>query len=136
VGESTVHARLRDALVAWFVDTHGADIKPYLLVDNSSLKAGNCPPSIAGYIPDVYLGIGPGRALTVGEAKTPADLETKHSRAQLMGFLSHLADHPGSRLVVAVPWYTVNQAKSLLRHLQERTNSHAVKLVILEKLSG
>lgn len=136
MGESEIHAGLRDALVAWFVRMYGPDIKSYLLIDDASFEVGTCPPSVAGYIPDVYLGIAPGRGPMIGEAKTAPDLETKHSRAQFKGFLTHLAQYPNSRLVVAVPWYTVNQAKSLIWHLQERCNARAVTLVVLEKLPG
>lgn len=136
MGESKAHISLRDAIVRWLEEQFGRSEVSSALTDDPGLFPRNSPPLIGGYIPDVFLRRPVRGVLIIGEAKTSRDLETKHSREQFAGYFKYLSHHPGSILVVAVPWYTVNQAKSLLWHIQRRCNADGVSIVVLEKLPG
>ena len=61
-----------------------------ILVREDALRPlrGERPPKLAGFMPDVYATDVPTTKTLVGEAKTAADLETKHSRAQISAFQS------------------------------------------------
>lgn len=136
MGESVTHARLRKALASWAEDNYGREACASMLIDDPSTCPGNFPPNIEGYVPDMFLRTSTSQQLIIGEAKSPGDLETRHSREQLAAYLRYLALHPNSVFVIAVPWFVVNQAKSLIWSIQKRNNALNVNLVFLEKLPG
>lgn len=136
MGESVAHANLRTALVSWIENNFGRDICACVLVDAPDTRPGNFPPNIEGYVPDMYLRIPINQQLIIGEAKSAGDLETRHSREQLAAYLRYLALYPNSIFIIAVPWFVVNQAKSLIWSIQKRNNASNVNLVFLEKLPG
>lgn len=82
-------------------------------------------------MPDVFLRSEKARRAVVGEAKTGRDLETRHSRAQLLAYLMFLRDYSNGLLVVSVPWPSVIQARSLLAHIQ-RSNGLSVPTLVLD----
>jgi hypothetical protein len=59
---------------------------------------------VNGYVPDAYVyEAGPYR-LVLGEAKTAADIDTRHSADQIKAFIKYCQMIGSSLLVLAVPW--------------------------------
>jgi len=107
-----------------------------ILVASPDSPPDNLPPCVAGRIPDVFAQNSKLNHVVIGEAKTASDIETQRSRKQFADYLRFLAAQEESMLIVAVPWYCVNQVRSLLRSIQGRTNTHHVKITVLDKLPG
>jgi len=68
-------------------------------------------------MPDVYATDVPTTMTLIGEAKTAADLDTRHSRAQIAAFLQYLAHTPGGLFILAVPVSVKPRARWVLREL-------------------
>jgi len=93
---------------------------------------GERPPKVAGFIPDVYASNVPTTMMLIGEAKTAADLETKHSRAQIAAFLKYLALTPGGLFVLAVPVAVKPRARWLLRELVQSFGPDAPQTEVID----
>lgn len=136
MSESLVHQTLVKCLFDWLSRNIEDGHQAVILCDLPREGAPERPPQIGGFVPDTYCKL-PRSGLTyVGEAKTTRDLETERSRRQLEAFLSYLAQIGKGVLVVAVPWHTVNRARSLVRLLKAKTNTSLVEVVILDQLPG
>lgn len=107
-----------------------------ILVASPSSSINACPPNIGGSVPDVFAQSAMLSVTIIGEAKTATDVETLRSRKQFADYLRFLANQENPLLVIAVPWQCVNQAKTLLRSIQRKTNTDHVKVQVLEKLPG
>lgn len=71
------------------------------------------PPSVARHSPDVIGARSEDPILCVGEAKTPGDLRSRHTREQLRDF----ASLPDSLVIVAVPRSAIGSLRETLREL-------------------
>jgi len=136
MAESECHRRLTQALVRWVADDQLGGDPSLILVDDAFAGKRGFPPVIGGFRPDVYLAPGKSNVLVIGEAETAKDLERNHTVAQLSAFLGYCVSYPGALVVVAVPWYVVRCARSLLRHLQQRCCAETVRTVAIERLDG
>jgi hypothetical protein len=103
-----------------------------ILHDLPGLIGCDKPPKLGAFRPDLYAANAPTTRVIVGEAKTAVDLETSHSRQQLVAFLKHLALYPGSTLVLAVPWSSKVRAKQMLIILSKETDSTQTHLVVID----
>jgi hypothetical protein len=136
MSESVRHMKLVRSLVAWVAGKYFDGDSGHILVDSPEGLLSGRPPPLGGFVPDVYAEqLGP-RSVVVGEAKTPRDLESRHTQAQLLAFLGYCAQLPGSVLVLAVPWPMTRFAKSLLRVLQQQHQLKGTRTVVLEQLEG
>jgi hypothetical protein len=135
MGESLTHMRLVERLARWISDTYLGGSDRCLRVDLPSCIAGSRPPCIGPYVPDVYACEAAERGVIVGEAKTAQDLDSPHTHAQFAAFLEHCSLHPGSVLVIAVPWDCVRHAASILRSLRRRAGTEGVDTAVIERLS-
>ena len=134
--ESATHLGLVQHLVSW-VEAHCRSEQDSLLfVDDPSRAATDKPPSICGYMPDVYWKTRRGHSVLIGEAKSAYDVESRHSRKQFASFIAHLSSVEKGTLLIAVPWHVVPQAKSLIRVIQRDTGSITVRTIFLEYLPG
>lgn len=133
--ESATHSRLVQHLLEW-VQMNISQDNTLVLVDLPSTPPGDKPPAIGGFHPDLYCRLHDGLQVLIGEAKTAGDIDTRHSREQFRAFLLYLTQYPAGTLLIAVPWFVVNQAKTVIRALQRTTNTHGVRLVFLEQLPG
>ena len=136
MGESTTHARLVEELVLWLGREVSKTPGAAIYADTPSTRRGEKPPAIGAYTPDVFCRTLGGSCVFIGEAKTADDIEPRHTREQLLTFLMYLRDHGSGTLVIAVPWHAVNQAKWLIRALQNATATASVQTVYLQKLPG
>ncbi|WP_428623819.1 hypothetical protein, partial [Sedimenticola sp.] len=89
---SLAHEELIALILKW-LDTKviGPDAQVYC--DRVGILGGPKPRKIAGYIPDVICTIPSIEHTIICDAKTPKDLETKHSKDQLEAFADYLATH-------------------------------------------
>jgi hypothetical protein len=94
------------------------------------------PPTIEGFMPDVWAKNFRKGLTIVGEAKTNNDIENRHSANQLSAFLRFCDRNRPSQLVIAVPWMMVNCAKGFVGYLKRRTETEDVPVVFLEMLPG
>ena len=136
MAESSIHQALVERLLQWMQRSISNSDSTVVLVDSPTAAAGNRPPAIAGYNPDVFCRAIGGEHILIGEAKTAGDIENKHSRDQFRAFLVYLKQCQSGTLVVAVPWHAVGQVISLIRFLQRETDTMGVKAIFLDKLPG
>ena len=130
--ESARHARLVEAIVAHAEHRLGKATDILVREDAVRPRRGERPPKLAGFTPDVYATDVPTTMTLVGEAKTPADLETKHSRAQIAAFLEYLAYTPGGLFVLAVPVAVKPRARWVLRELGRPLGADAPQTVVID----
>lgn len=136
MAESDVHIRLVRNLVTWANTTLKPDHHSKIFVDLPETTPGDKPPQLLGFSPDLYCEASVQRAIFVGEAKTARDLETRHSKEQFAAYLRYLGLHERGCLIVAVPWYAVPRARSIVRSLQRLTGMSSVSTVFLDQLAG
>jgi hypothetical protein len=111
--ETEQHVRLVETLAAEIRARHGGLYSLTLFVDLPSFRRDR-PRVIGGFVPDVFAVDAPETCRIIGEAKTPIDLETDRSRAQIEAFLGHLSRFPNSNFYLAVPLLYRNRAETLL----------------------
>ena len=88
--ESATHARLVRAILE-FIDRDFHSLTEIAVRDDSSAPVRDeRPPSVGGFVPDVYATDVPTTATLIGEAKTRRDLEAVHSQEQIAAFLEYL----------------------------------------------
>lgn len=133
MGVSDTHINLVKAMARWVSQNCQPSESAVMLLDLPEAASGDHPPRIGGYIPDLYIKSG---RVILGEAKTPQDVETKHSREQYANYFKHLSQYPNSLFIIAVPWHCVPLAKSLIRRVQKDIDAVHVHTMFLEKLSG
>lgn len=131
-GESSLHTHLVERLLEVVRKEHRPPRGLLVLADHPSF-GGNRPPSIGGFLPDVFASDLPATFEVLGEAKTMPDLETERSARQLRAFLDHLCVRPGSMFYLAVPPFNAARARAFLLKLQ--TPLHApVKVRVIDGL--
>lgn len=130
--ESARHARLVDAIVAHAEHHLGRIADIVVREDAVRPRRGERPPNLAGFTPDVYATDVPTTTTLIGEAKTKADLETKHSRAQIAAFLKYLAHTPGSLFVLAVPVDVKPRARWVLKELGRPLGADAPRTEVID----
>ena len=116
-GESELHRRLVERLVDAVRRDHNPPRGLLVLADHPDFGADR-PPSIGGFLPDLFASDLPATFEIIGEAKTVPDLETDRSARQLRGFLDHLCLRPRPFFYLTVPPFWGQRARSLLRSLQ------------------
>jgi hypothetical protein len=117
-GESLFHVRLVERLIAHVRTRHCPPRGLLVLADHYTYGA-NRPPNIGRYTPDLYASDLPVTFEVLGEAKTPSDLETPRSAAQIAAFLDHLSFRPRSSFYLSVPPFAKSRARAVLARLQQ-----------------
>lgn len=117
MAESGTHARLVEEIIAFAGRELGGLAQIAVRDDSVRPLRGERPPRIGGHVPDVYAVDVPTTHTLIGEAKTKADLETEHTRRQLISYLDYLAVTPGGILVLAVSLVASATAKRLITQL-------------------
>lgn len=134
--ESDQHRRLVQLLQDWVAAAYFSGDSGPILVDSGDSNRHSKPPTICGFVPDLYARRDLVGGIIIGEAKTPSDLENYHTRAQLAAFLGKCAEDASSVLVVATPWHSERIAKAVLRHVQRHTDLDDVNAIVLEQLGA
>jgi len=133
MGVSDIHINLVKELGIWVKQNCLPSEHHSMLLDLPETTLGNNPPIIGGFIPDLYM---KSNRVIIGEAKTAGDLERQHTKDQLSAYIKHLNQQHESILIIAVPWYRVPLAKSIVRNLLKRLDATRITAVFLEKLPG
>ncbi len=90
MSESSAHVALVAAIVSWIDNYTEISRTMAVLVDQPQVR--DCiPPNINGNIPDVFASSSTDNFALIGEAKTVTDIESRHSRRQLVAYLTFLA---------------------------------------------
>jgi hypothetical protein len=136
MAESERHIALVKSLVDcvtrdYFHGYHGG-----VLVDASWCNKHGKPPAIGDYVPDVYGEADDPKIIVLGEAKTAADVENRHTREQLTAFLLFCAMSDVSVLVLAVPWHMSRFVRQMVKRLAIQNRAEHVKCVVLDGLEG
>lgn len=133
MGLSNTHIELVRAIANWVIVNCSENEHASILLDLPECASSNKPFTINGYTPDMYI-----KSLRriLGEAKTRLDIETNHSRAQYSAYLNHLKQYENSIMVIAVPWFAVPQARSLINSIKATQDAMNVETIFIEKLPG
>ena len=134
MAESDLHKSLVDIMYHWIQREWFDEDNGQVFVDDGDCSTGPRPPSVFGHRPDVYGLLIGSTGVIVGEAKTPADLETHRSLEQLSAYLRYCAVRPGSRLIVAVPWTHEASARSLLAAIKRTNGTEHVQTIVMRQL--
>lgn len=111
------HETLVKMILSW-LDQQGLGGEAQVFTDTVGTLGSAKPRKINGYIPDVYCEIPRLGHTIIGDAKTPNDLETRHTKAQLEAYADYLATHRTSgELVVATRFEWASSARSILKNL-------------------
>lgn len=92
------------------------------------------PPVIISSVPDVYAITLDKKKVVIGEAETEKGLLDKHTENQIKDLIIGCSDYDDALLVIAVPWYMVARAKTIMKQLKKELKAEHVKTVVLEKL--
>lgn len=114
---SQTHEELVEMILKWLDQKDlGPDAQVYC--DNIGVLGGAKPKKIGGYVPDLICTIPSIKHTIIGDAKTPKDLETRHSKAQLEAFAEYLAaNNTTGELVIATRFEWAPCARSILNNL-------------------
>ena len=134
MAESSNHILLVNHLKSWVIEKFLDGDEGKIFVDHPDSNSCQRPPIMNGFIPDIYVPSGPYGLMIIGEAKTARDLERKHSQNQFEQFLNKCAEVNNSLFIIAVPWYSVRLAESILKYLKNKSNAGMVTTEVLEKL--
>lgn len=136
MSESSTHASLVQALIAFAGRELGALADLAVREDGVRPLRGERPPRINGYVPDVFATDVPTTSTLVGEAKTRADLETDRSQGQISAFLAYLAQTPGGIFVLGVPPSAVATGRRLVERLNAPYAAAGTRTYVIDESSA
>lgn len=132
--ESASHKRLVDELTEWIRTEYDDNKGLFIWTDSPQDGTSKAPIRIEGFVPDVYAKFLSQPRQIIGEAKTPRDLDTKHTEKQLTAFIRYCSKNKGAFLVLAVPWDYVRYARSLIKYWKRLHQAENVEAIVLEML--
>jgi hypothetical protein len=104
------------------------------LIECDSMNTQKPTKIIGGYIPDVFFVYRD--TLIIGEAKTEADFERRHSKEQYDAYIHECCNFEGKAfLIIAVPWNMILTAKNYFRRLKARAGFSG-EIIILNNIGG
>lgn len=115
-------------------EASGSELACY--VDGPVQAVAAAPPLLAGYRPDVYAVAFNSRRVLLGEAKTPGDIDNRHTRSQLAVYFEHLLHEAHGEVWMAVPLTSVGTAMRVCRSVRLRLDATQIPLVITGWLLG
>ena len=95
--------------------------------------SGNCSAVrvIGNFVPDLYYECD--GLLVIGEAKTEADFDKKHSRAQFNAYIQQCKLHEGRAIfIISVPWQLLITAKNYFRLKRKQVDIN-FEIVVLDE---
>ena len=134
MAESDLHRQLVGCLHAYMTATRTSELACY--VDNPAQGVVATPPLLSGYRPDLYAVEHETRRVFLGEAKTPGDIDNRHTRSQLAVYFGHLLHEARGEVWVAVPLISTGTALRVCRSVRSRLGATQVPLVITGWLLG
>ncbi len=133
--ESAAHARLVMVLLD-YLHREFASLTDIVIRDDSAAPLRReRPPTIGGFVPDLFAVDVPTTRTLIGEAKTIQDLETDHSRAQIVAFLGYLGQVPNGTFLLSVPLEASATAKRILRQVSAELPPAPTRILVLDGLT-
>ncbi len=138
MAESELHISLVRHLFSWVKDNFFSGDTGIIYVELPEVPKYSKPFSLCcGVRPDLSAKRPQDNLLILGEAKTEADLETRHSIMQYNSYIEECENHSGPAIIViAVPWFVQRTALNLLVSLLRKKAAKKTKIQVLEKLPG
>ena len=136
MGISDAHIFLVKSMATWISANLLDNDEGYILIDLPSSPVTCKPPTINKYVPDLFVARTRAGTTIVGEAKTASDLERRHSIDQITAFMTYCETHAPSLFVLAIPWYSVPLARSLIRYIRTKEGLVSIQVKIMENLPG
>ena len=133
--ESDEHSNLVALLHDYVTESFCEGKRDRILSDSAGGEPGPRPPSIEGFVPDVYVMLSDQGRVVIGEAKSMGDLENSHTEAQVTAFLEGCGMAEGSTFILAVPWPVERLATALLAKFWVREGLPQVETVVLSEAS-
>lgn len=134
MGETRAHMELVNRCADWINKRYVGGDSNCILIERPDFPNGKRPFNINGYIPDIMAIRTPEYELILGEAKTANDIDNQHTTDQITAFLTKCNEYRNSLFVVAVPWYRIGLAKSVVDYCCRLSNIKNVNIEYLEKL--
>ena len=134
LAESNTHSDLVKIIISYIRREYSQIAALGIVNDLSSPLRAEKPNRIGGFVPDVYAFDAPLTTVIIGEAKTRLDLETEHSRKQILAFLSFLGRQTTGIFILAVPWQAKRRANAIVLSLCEAAGSSSVKTITLDDI--
>lgn len=104
-----------------------------LLQTDLQIKPGESVPRlINGHRPDIYAYRKDGSFCLIGEAKTVAGLDNKHTYTQMVSFVRYLEDNYQGILILGVSGEKANRAKTLLRFIHQKLGLAKTSLQVFD----
>jgi hypothetical protein len=135
MAESAQHIELVDLIIDWVRNEYSSNPAMLLFHDKPGAPKDQKPYRINGFVPDVYAVDAPTTTTIIGEAKTPSDLETKHTISQIKGFLNLLVYREKPVFVISTPLNAMPSAKRLLMDVLESLPANNLQVIMLDELS-
>lgn len=134
--ESAAHADLVQAIVRYAGRQFGGFGNIVVMEDAVRPVRGERPPKIEGYVPDVFVTDVPTTTTLIGEAKPANDVESIHTRRQLLAFLSYLSNTPNGILVLSVPLVAGATARRVLAQVSGSLPRARTLTVVLDGINA
>jgi len=130
---SKAHEELVEMILNW-LDPSSLAPDAQVYTDGVDVIGSAKPQKIGGYIPDVLCSIPSNARTIIGDAKTPNDLESRHSKDQLEVFAAYLVDFgENGELVIATRFQWAPRARHILSSLSTvRKHGHPRLRVLCE----
>lgn len=138
MAESELHITLVRHLFSWVRDSLFDGDTGNIYVDLPEVARYAKPTNLcSGVRPDLSARSHRNDLLVLGEAKTAADLETRHSILQYNSYIEECERHPGPAMIVlAVPWHARRTAINLLVSLLGKKAASKTQIHVLDNLPG
>lgn len=92
------------------------------------------PPTISGFVPDIYCTDTHASVIAIGEAKTPKDLHSDRSLAQITAFYRHIVNTRGGYLAIGVPWTEEAFLFNFVKRISGQTPPNGAKVSIVTEM--
>ena len=136
--ESLLHTQLVKALSLFIADQYLEGDTGCLLNDSAGTQINNRCYEINEFIPDVIAcTLKNPEKIIIGEAKTPKDLETRHTLMQLLAFIRYCAQkNNGTMLIIAVPWYYHRRARQIVSIIERKQGLKKTYCLVPDRFRG
>jgi hypothetical protein len=136
VAESSQHQDLIGRIIDLVGKRYGELYALTIRHDLPQLIGSEKPPRIGIYTPDLYAFDTPRTVTIIGEAKTPLDLESEHSRSQLKTFIAYLVGQSRGVFILSVTLTRTAAARRVLSNILRQIGgpiSH-VEIFVLDEI--
>lgn len=136
MSESDLHRTLVQALAEEIAGDSVWANPPIVYCDIQVNVSQDLPPILGSNRPDVYARDLANSLSIIGEAKTPDDIDNRHTLAQLASFFHYLRHQPAGELWICVPWMSAGTAIRVGKHMQAISNAQHIPFRVVALMIG